>query len=536
MQCTRATRGSPPSAWLAFAIAAALCGLSRPAPADVRLPRLFSDGMVLQREQPVPVWGWAAPGEVVTVRFAGQERTARAGADGKWLVRLEPLAAAAEPRVLAASGSAGGDTVRVQDVVVGDVWICAGQSNMAWPLEKALDGEREVAEANLPGLRLFQIKSVVAREPRDDVEGAWAHCTPQSARGFSAVAYFFGREIGQRLKLPVGLVHTSCGWTPGEAWMSREALLAAPELRYIVERWDAITAIYPEAKAAYEARRKAWEAEAAAAKTAGQKPPPAPRGPCDPMFIHRAAGLYNGTVAPLAPVAMRGVIWYQGETNEVRGYQYRQLFPALIRDWRRAWGGREFPFLFVQVANVLPPDPEPRASEWAELRESQALALALPNTAMAVTIDIGEEKDVHPRNKQDVGRRLALAARAVAYGEKGLVHSGPVYERMAIEGGRVRLFFRHTGGGLVARGGKLAHFAVAGDDRRFVWAEAEIDGATVVVHSPEVAKPVAVRYAWANNPAGCNLSNREGLPAAPFRTDDWTEKTRGYTVLTVDTF
>jgi sialate O-acetylesterase len=233
------------------------------------------------------------------------------------------------------------------------------------------------------------------------------------------------------------------------------------------------------------------------------------------MFLHRASGFFNGCIAPLAPCAMRGVVWYQGETNDSRGYQYRFLFPALIRDWRRAWGGREFPFLFVQVANVLPPDPEPVNSEWAELRESQALALALPNTGMAVTIDIGEENDVHPKNKQDVGHRLALVARARAHGENDLPFAGPTYDRMSVEDGKLRVFFKHIDGGLVCAGERLATFAVAGADRAFVWADAAIDGDTVVVGSDRVRAPVAVRYAWANNPAGCNLYNAAGLPGTP---------------------
>ena len=499
---------------------------------DVRLPRLFSDGMALQRGRAIPVWGWAEAGEEVTVALGAVTRTATAGRDGRWRVSLPPQEAATDA-TLTVSGR---NTITIKDVAIGEVWICSGQSNMEFALERARDGDAEVATADYPDLRLFQVRRVVAKEPREHVDGAWARCTPGTARKFSAVAYFFGREIHRRLEVPVGLIHTSCGWTPAEAWMSREALLAVPELRYIADRWDAITAIHPEAMADYAARRKEWETKAAEAKAAGQRPPAPPKRPVDPMFIHRAAGLYNGTVFPLAPFAMQGVIWYQGETNEVRGYQYRKLFPALIRDWHRTWGGREFPFLFVQVANVLPPDPEPRLSEWAELRESQALALSLPNTAMAVTIDIGEEKDVHPKNKQDVGHRLALPARALVYGEKELVYSGPVYERLKIENGRIRLFFRHIGGGLVARGGTLRHFAIAGADRKFVWAEAEIDGDTVLVHSDRVPEPAAVRYAWANDPAGCNLYNREGLPAVPFRTDDWTEKTRGFTKLTVDSF
>jgi len=501
-----------------------------PARADVRLPRIFSDNMVLQRGMRIPVWGWAEPGEKVTVLLGEATKSAKTDRAGRWRVGL-PARAEATDLTLTVRGA---NEIKLTGVAIGEVWICSGQSNMQFALEKALNGQHEAAKANHPGIRLFTVNPVVAAEPRDDVEGSWSVCTAQSAAPFSAVAYFFGRAIHKHLGVPIGLINISQGWTPAEAWMSREAILADPETRYIAERWDAITAVWPQEQAEHAERMAAWKTKSEAAKAAGKPEPPQPRAPIHPMFFHRASGFYNSGIAPLAPIAMRGVIWYQGETNEVRGYQYRRLFPALIRDWRRAWEGRIFPFIYVQVASVLPPDTQPKLSEWAELRESQTLALAEPATAMAVAIDIGEANDVHPKNKQEVGRRLALAARAKAYGEKGLVYSGPMYERMAIEGGSIRIYFTHVGSGLKVRGEKLRHWAIAGEDQKFVWAEAVIDGDTVVVRSDAVPKPVAVRYAWSNNAEGCNLYNREDLPAVPFRTDTWIEKTRGYTKLTLD--
>lgn len=521
-------------AWRRAGVVVALVATLATAVAAPELSQLFADHMVLQQQMPVPVWGRAEPGEKVVVRFAGQTKRATADAEGRWRVTLKALKASDEPRELTVQSGDAEPAVRVQDVLVGEVWLCSGQSNMQFELHRAENGGEAAATADCPRIRFFQVVSKVAAAPLRDVKGAWRLCTPQTASNFSAVAYFYGRELQAKLGVPIGLVHASQGWTPGEAWMSREALLAVPELRYIAERWDAVTADYPRAQEVHTQAMETWRKAEAAAKQAGTKVPPQPKAPIDPMFLHRASGFYNGAIAPLAPMAMRGVIWYQGETNEVRGREYGILFPALIRDWRRTWDGREFPFLFVQVASVLPPDPEPVPSEWAELRESQAMALAVPKTGMACTIDIGEEKDVHPKNKLDVGRRLARVARARVYGEKKLVHSGPIYSGMQVEGSRIRVRFKELGGGLVCRGEALKTFAIAGADRKFVNAQAEIDGDSVVVWSEAVADPVAVRYAWANNPEGCNLYNQAGLPALPFRTDTWPGKTDGYRKLFVD--
>jgi len=297
-------------------------------------------------------------------------------------------------------------------------------------------------------------------------------------------------------------------------------LEADPELRVILENWRRILERYPEAKKRYEERLRKWREEAEKAQREGRPIPRRPRPPLGPGHPWTPSGLFNGMIAPLAKFTIRGVIWYQGESNVGRAYQYRRLFKALIKDWRRAWGIGDFPFLFVQLANFLPAKPYPAESAWAELREAQMMALSLPNTGMAVTIDIGDPNDIHPRNKQEVGRRLALIARAKVYGEK-VEYSGPLYKGMRIEDGKIRIFFDHVDGGLVAKGGgERMGFAIAGPDRKFVWARAKIEGDTVVVWSPEVPNPVAVRYAWADNPI-CNLYNKAGLPASPFRTDDW---------------
>jgi sialate O-acetylesterase len=491
-----------------------------PSGADVKLPALFSDNMVLQRDRVVPVWGTAGAGEQVTVTLGEAQATTTANQEGQWRVQL-PAQPAGGPFELTVAGK---NTLTLHNVLIGEVWIASGQSNMEWPVSLSLHPEQEIAAANYPQIRLFGVKHTVASQPRQDTEGTWVECTPQTVAGFSAVAYFFGRDLHQALGVPVGLIKTAWGGTPAESWISRPTLEAHPDLKGLVERWDAVRLQaledYVGAVDQYFQQVARWVQNA---QSSGLLTP-MPAAPGLPGILQnpwRASGLYNGMIAPLIPYALRGAIWYQGESNANRAYQYRTLFPALIQDWRRAWGQGDFPFLFVQLANFTAPPAEPGESDWAELREAQSMALALPNTGMAVAIDLGEADNIHPPNKQEVGRRLALAARAIAYGQP-VVYSGPLYQSMAVEGHSIRLWFRHLGGGLVAQGGgPLRGFAIAGADRKFVWAEARIEGETVVVHSDQVPQPVAVRYAWANNPEGCNLFNQAGLPASPFRTDDW---------------
>ena len=501
--------------WLAVTVAAGA----------VRLPDLFDDNMVLQRGRPIPVWGVAEPGEQVTVTLAGQQAVVQADAGGKWLVRL-PAMAAGGPYELKAYGTNSGETLT--NVAVGEVWVCSGQSNMEWQVKNSVHAEEEIAAARYPQIRSFTVTKAVAVEPLPECDGRWEVCSPRTVGNFTAVGYFFARELHRALGVPVGIINTSWGGTPAESWTSLAALQADAALQPIVTGREQWLSNYAAGVLAREQRVHEWMATAQAAQQAGKllPLPPALEYPDDPRKnAWLPSGLYNGMIAPLLPYGIAGAIWYQGESNAGRAYQYRTLFPTMIRDWRQAWGQGDFPFLFVQLANFMGTPAEPAESAWAELREAQLMTLSLPATGMATIIDIGDAQDIHPRNKQDVGSRLALAAQAIAYGRR-LVYSGPIYRSMTVEGDQVRLRFAHTGGRLVAKGGPLRGFAVAGEDRQFHWAEAKIEGGMVTVRSAQVARPVAVRYAWADNPA-CNLYNQAGLPASPFRTDDWPGVTAG---------
>ena len=483
----------------------------------VRLASIFGDNMVLQRDRELPVWGSAAPGVEVRIRVAGREATTAADADGLWSARLDPLPAGG-PFELTVTDAA--SNAACANVLIGDVWVCSGQSNMAMELQNVSRGPEEVNNADCPDLRLITVPRVVADEPCRTLDGHWSECTPQTARDFSAVAYFFGREMNRELGVPIGLVNTSWGGTPAEAWTRMEALEACRELKPILLRWADVLARYPELKAGYDRLCVEWRDAVARAEADHRTPPPAPPEPQGPGHCWQPAGLFNAMIAPLIPFAIRGVIWYQGESNADRAREYRTLFPAMIESWRDAWDRADLPFLFVQLANFGRQETEPEESAWAELREAQFMTLSLPDTGMATAIDIGEADDIHPHNKREVGRRLALAAQATVHG-LDVVHSGPLCEAKSVEGDAVRLGFQHIGGGLTtADDGPLSGFAIAGEDRAFVRARAEIDRATVVVRSDAVPEPAAVRYAWANNPV-CNLCNEEGLPALPFRTDDW---------------
>jgi sialate O-acetylesterase len=482
--------------------AALLVGLAVNAQADVKLPALIADGMVLQQGISVPLWGWADEGETVTVEFQKQKVSATTK-DGKWLVRLQPLKAGG-PFTLMIIGK---NKITLQNVLIGEVWICSGQSNMAWQLRQTNNAEAEIAEAKYPQIRLFSIPRAELAAPANDVKGAWKECSPESAPTFSAVGYFFGRDLHKARNVPVGLINNAVGGSPAESWMHPNALKGDAEYKTFLDE-------YPGKLAQYEQALEKYKAAAEQAKAEGK---PAPRAPGKPWL---PAGLYNGLIAPLLPYAIKGAIWYQGESNAPRAYQYRRLFPDMIRNWRADWGQGDFPFLFVQLAAFGPNGQTLGESDWAELREAQTMTLtALPKTGQALAIDVGTIDDIHPRNKQPVGARLALQARAIAYGEK-IVASGPVYDTMKIDGDKIALKFKHTGGGLEARGGALKGFLIAGEDKMFRAAQAEIKGEQVIVSSAEVSKPVAVRYAWAKYPE-VNFYNKEGLPAAPFRTDQW---------------
>jgi sialate O-acetylesterase len=479
--------------------------------AEVVLPALLGDHMVLQRRQPVHIWGRAAGGEAVSVTFLGETRTATADDLGFWSVYL-PSAEAGGPFELAVKGT---NTITLRDVMVGDVWVDSGQSNMEWPLRNAMNGEAEVAAASHPNIRFFKVNRKSSPFPATDaVALPWQSCTPQNAGRYSAIAYFFARELQPRLNVPIGIIDSYWGGTFVEAWMSLRALASSGDFMPAFGMWGRTIENYDALQARRERRINTWKESVAKAKAEGRTPPELPWEQ-NQDNADMPAGLYNAMIAPLTPFPIAGVIWYQGESNASpeRAPTYAAMFGTMIRDWRRAWGIGDFPFLFVQLANYR----SGANSRWPDLREAQLQTLSLANTGMAVTIDIGEPGNIHPRNKQEVGRRLALAARAIAYGEK-LEYSGPLFRTAAPEPGGLRVWFDHTGGGLEAKdGGPLKGFMVAGADRRFVAAEARIDGSTVVVSSATVAQPLHVRYAWSDAP-DCNLFNQEGLPASPFRS------------------
>ncbi|HKD37107.1 MAG TPA: sialate O-acetylesterase [Pirellulales bacterium] len=451
--------------FLAIAVSLAVGSTAQ---AGVALGEIFSDNAVLQQGMKLPVWGTADAGEKVTVSIAGQSVSTFASG-GKWRVVLAPMKAGG-PFTLTVEGP--NNKAEAKNLLVGEVWIAGGQSNMEWTVKKAANAEAEIAGSANPQIHLITVAHrQKATSPQSRVNGKWTECGPDTVGEFSAVAYFFGRALQKKLGVPVGLVSCNVGGTTAERWMSKEAFDAEPTLAEM------------------------------------------PRTQKDKGDFD----LYNGMLHPLIPYAIRGAIWYQGESNAIEAWHYRTLFPAMIKCWRDQWGQGDFPFLFVQLA---PYNKGLKEGIWPELREAQLMTtVKSPNTAMAVITDVGEEQNIHPVKKQPVGERLALAARALAYGEK-VGYSGPIYESMTVSGPQAILHFKHAGPGLVAKGHKLVGFTIAGDDKKFHDAEAKIEGDTVVVSSRDVSKPIAVRFGWANYPI-VNLWNKEGLPASPFRTDDF---------------
>jgi sialate O-acetylesterase len=535
--------------------------------ADVKMPAIFGDHMVLQQDTALPVWGTADAGEKVTVSVGSSTGSAVAGTDGKWMVKLTPLPAGTTPLTMTVAGK---NTLTFQDVLAGDVWICSGQSNMEFGLSMAHNAQDEIPKANIPLLRLFLVPLKASLVPLNDIAalppdtspltGHWQVCTPENViniggwKGFSAIGYFFGRELQSHLNRPIGLIGSYWGGTPAKAWTSVEALQKEPILKRYADFHDRMLAgDTPEAEAdyqsketaylplkakwdqdfgvAYNATMKDWNEATAKAKAAGQPlpPKPLPSTPAPAAPNNPAGGpnfpctLFNGMIAPLIPYAIKGTIWYQGEADIAGPVLYRTLFADMITDWRAQWGQGDFPFLFVQLAGCTSPN-----LNWAELQYSQLKTLSLPNTGMATAVDVGGNS-IHPRDKIDVGLRLALAARHVAYGEN-LVYSGPIYDKIEIADNKATVHFTQIGSGLVI--GKtpwvadglvplptdsLVGFTIAGADNKFVPADATITGNSVVVSSSQVTQPVSVRYAFGS--ATGNLYNKEGLPASPFRSD-----------------
>ena len=498
---------------------AVLAGCSSLFAAGFRLAAPIADHMVLQREKPVAVWGWADAGESVTVAFAGQSKSATADADGKWMLKLDALKASAEPRTLVVTGKEG-HKLEVKDVLVGEVWLGSGQSNMAMTVQSSNHFDAEKAAANYPLIRHYQESSTHSATPAAEGKGAWSACTPDNVGRFSAVLYFFGREIHKEVGVPVGLVNTSVGGTPIESWVSAETQSSDPETKAIFDGqlkayqdFDAV-----KATALYEKQMAAWKLAVGKAKAAKTE---LPRKPNDPIAMRKFKGgpaaLFNGKVANLAPYTLRGMLWYQGEGNAGNPGVYEKQLSQLVTSWRTLWSD-EVPFAWVQLPNYRDSDSE----SWPRIRESMMKVLALPKTGMAITLDIGDPKDIHPKNKQDVGLRLSYWALDSVYGRKVAATSGPLPAGSKVEGSAIRVSLKHAAGLKTRDGTAPRGFRIAGADKVWKPASARIEGNEVIISSPEVAAPVAARYAWAENP-DCNLVNGAGLPATSFRTDDWAD-------------
>ena len=518
--------------------------LAAEAPAGgLEIAGIFTEHMVLQRKMKVPVWGWAKEGQKVSVEIGGQTKTSVADASGKWRVDLDPMEPGPARTMKVTEGTS---SIEIGDILVGEVWLCSGQSNMEWPLSASKDGAKEVAAADLPNIRLFnQAKDggmTRAAGPADRLvdydpnwkmpKDHWEVCSPKTVGDrFSAVAYYFGRALQKDLNVPIGLISNPVGGSMIEAWISRKGFESDPSFNAVTQYYDRLAefAESPEGKKQVADRNAEYDAKQAELKAQG-KPLKWPLKYAGAPKKDAASSVwFNTRVNPLIPFAMRGVIWYQGEANgwwagnDDYPLDYYGLLPLLISDWRKQWGQGEFPFLFVQLPKWGQPQQQPAiGGDWSFVREAQLNALKVPKTGMAVTLDVGDPNDIHPKDKLPVGERLALAARQVAYEQK-VVGFGPIYKGMKVEGGSIRVSFDHTGGGLTSSdGGELKQFAIAGADKKFVWAKAVIEKDGVVVSSPEVPAPVAVRYAWEKNPGGSNLTNKEGLLASPFRTDAGT--------------
>lgn len=493
-----------------------------PVQAELRLPAIINDHMVLQQKQDNPIWGWDTAGTEVSVSLGDQEHKTTADADGKWKVTLSPLDACADPATMVIEGTSRRE---ITDILVGEVWMCSGQSNMGMTVAGDWKADVEALSSNHPNLRLITVPRVGTQELQDDFEGHWEAANSKNCRSFSAVGFFYGRYLHEILGVPVGLINNAWGGSAAEAWVRRSTLESNPTFNALTERWAKQEAQLqsPEAAAKFEEARAAWKEKVVEAKAAGKRPP---RGPRSPQSIlagnQRPGNIFAGVVHPTLGYGMKGVIWYQGESNASRAWEYADLFPFLIEQWRAEWGQGEFPFYWVQLADFRPEVDEPGDSDWAELRESQTKTLSLPNTGEAVIIDLGEANDIHPKNKYDVAARLVRWALAKDYGMSDLEPQSPTYREMEIRGNKAVLKFDHIGGGLrTVDVNDVRGFAICGEDHKWVWADATIEGTdTVVVWNDEVAEPVAVRYAWAVNPV-CNVYSKIGLPMTPFRTDDF---------------
>ena len=514
--------------------AAALASIA--ARADIKLPAVFSDHMVLQSDAAVAVWGWADAGEAVSISIAGQTQTTKAGDDGKWMVKLGKLKATGEPQTLVVRSPVTNHESRITDVVIGEVWLASGQSNMEMQIKGKMHGsvdraDEEIAAANYPQIRMFVHDAPFAiyelpvppSEPLPDRPGKWRVCSPETVADFSALGYFFARDLHKQLGVPVGILSAAVGGTPIEAWTSLSAQQAGPEIKPVLDDWQKRLANFnPEREqGAFLEKKKVWLKQRSELAKKGEPAPKSP-SPFKNLLVMKPGGLFDGAIAPLAPYTIRGCIWYQGERNAAGPFTglYGTQLRTLIADWRARWGD-EFYFAWVQLTRFqneqrLPSEP----TGWGvAVRDEMRKTLSVPRTGMAITIDYGGVKDGHPTNKADFAARLSPLALHDVYGKNIPIWSGPLFRAVQRDGEKMVLTFDHATG-LKASSGELQGFAIAGGDQKFVWAKAKIDGGKVTVWSDAVGEPAAVRYAWAANPK-CNLVNAAGFPASPFRTDDW---------------
>lgn len=481
--------------------------------ADVKLPNVFSDHMVLQQQQANKIWGLADPGEKISVTFAGETQEVTADAEGNWHVMLSPVDATAEPHEIKIKGN---NEITLSDVLVGEVWICSGQSNMQWNVGRANDPDLEQLAAKFPQIRMINFPQVGRQEPVWTHPNAkWQLCTPETVGSFSAVGYFFGRQLHETLDVPVGLINNAWGGSAAEAWVPREILKSEGKYDGLLERWEQTESQFADLSARKDSLndQEKRQLQNLNRNLSGN---------------HRPGNIYNGVLKSHLGYGIRGAIWYQGESNAGRAYQYRDLFPLMIQTWRDQWGEGDFPFYWVQLADFMAETDQPQESDWAELREAQTMTMdRLPNTGQAVIIDIGEGRDIHPKNKVDVGRRLARLALANDYGVK-IASQSPRFESVEFKDGKAILTMQHVDGGWRPFDvNKPVGFAIAGADKKFVWADAKIvDGGKIEVWSDQVTEPASVRYGWSNNPV-CNMYDQAGLPLTPFRTDDWDGVTKG---------
>jgi sialate O-acetylesterase len=483
----------------------------------VKLASLITDNSVLQRNKVINIWGQADNGEMVTVSLGSQTKITYAGADNNWMVKLDPMPAGGpyELRI---------NETLLKNILIGEVWLCSGQSNMGLTVKNAANGLEEIAKADYPSIRLFSVKTAMKDTMQVYCKGNWIECSPKTIGNFSAVAYYFGRELFNELKIPIGLIQSCVGGTAAECWMDKRVLESNEVFKPILTNWEEKIKKYPLElsifKENYNSLIQKWKEDSTTAMNNGKMPPRKPSEPDGPGSRNTPSGFYNGMIAPLIPYTIQGAIWYQGEANAKRPHQYRKLFSALIKSWREKWGLGDFPFYYVQLPN-LNRESEPSKSGWTELRESQLMSLNIPNTGMVTTIDIGESANLHPKNKQEVGRRLALIAESKIYNKK-VFCSGPLFKSMKIDGPIVRLTFDNIADGLIAKESDvLTGFMIASRDKKFLPANAIIEGNLILVWNKSIESPLAVRYAWADDPKG-NLYNSAMLPASPFRTDEWS--------------